>query len=708
MRRLLTVSRPRIRIRIRIRSRCRDERGAVAILVALFLAVLLLATAMVLDFGIVRVDRQVNKSAADAATAAGLQGLAGANNKNPFPYHGICNAIDYLQKNSSRFSGVTAATGTWTNGNGASTGNGCTGPLFDQVCTPGSPASWGRFTWNGNYSGEPLSVVIQSGYQLSGSGWAEESLSAVTADNNDQAQGCGQLAVIVTQNRKPGLGSLATSADLVSSIRSVGRVELGPGRDAPAMILLKQTGCPVLETGSNSGESIVHVYGSLSSDGSSAPGSIHADTNGAGCSGGSNQSIFLGKAANGIVAYAAPLASSPLQGDPAKPGLITSFAGTFGITGSVIRDGSTYAYGSDGVNEASGGNPKEPQGRDLVTRKPVDERYLGLGATPFGVNAATSTANGIFTTVTGKTAAQGLSYKIIDGCSATAGEINAISTSDSVYVNCKDNAGYNGTIPIPGQVVVFAGSVKPPSAAGTSVSLPNARRVYIFGDPTKDAVDIGNNSAFKVNNTTTNVSSTTGRCTTTQNSSKTVLVIKAGQFKQTGGLLQLCRTTVIMMGNRTDACLPSSIGTAPTTTPCGGGTGDGQITLSGTATIDWTAPNSLDLTKNAFGTPTAAAIAAWRDPGGPEDLALWSESAGLSSSPTYSMGGSGTMHTVGVFMVPNAGPFGIGGSACQNLFDAQYIATSIKLNGSKTCIKMRVDAQSAVTIPRLRIIGLVR
>ena len=57
------------------RRRRSDERGVVAVIVAVSMTALLVAVGMVLDFGLVRIDRQVDKAAADSATAAGLQAL---------------------------------------------------------------------------------------------------------------------------------------------------------------------------------------------------------------------------------------------------------------------------------------------------------------------------------------------------------------------------------------------------------------------------------------------------------------------------------------------------------------------------------------------------------------------------------------------------------------------------------------------------------
>jgi hypothetical protein len=61
----------------------------------------------------------------------------------------------------------------------------------------------------------------------------------------------------------------------------------------------------------------------------------------------------------------------------------------------------------------------------------------------------------------------------------------------------------------------------------------------------------------------------------------------------------------------------------------------------------------------------------------------------------------------GVFMVPNADSFSIGGGSHQNLTNAQYIATSIALSGS-TQLSMAVDPNAAVTLPKLKTVGLVR
>ena len=63
------------------------------------------------------------------------------------------------------------------------------------------------------------------------------------------------------------------------------------------LLLLKQSGCPSLRTGSNSGGSFIRVLGFASpSTGVSQPGTIHSDSNSVGCTGGSNSNGFIGGA----------------------------------------------------------------------------------------------------------------------------------------------------------------------------------------------------------------------------------------------------------------------------------------------------------------------------------------------------------------------------------------------------------------------------
>ena len=84
----------------RCRRGTRTEQGAVAIVVAAAILALLVVTAMVLDFGLARMDRQVNKSAADNAVTAGIRGFDGGD-ANVYTFKGVCDALSYLRANVS-------------------------------------------------------------------------------------------------------------------------------------------------------------------------------------------------------------------------------------------------------------------------------------------------------------------------------------------------------------------------------------------------------------------------------------------------------------------------------------------------------------------------------------------------------------------------------------------------------------------------------
>ncbi len=688
----------------RLSTRRADERGAVAILVALLMTTLLVIAAMVLDFGLARVDRQIDRSATDAATLAGLHGL-NAGDGAPHPFMGVCTAVRYLKVNSSRFSEINEATG-WKNGLGAATGNGCSDVVLrNKACRPTDKSTWARWGWTGSSGGVTLTVTVESGYDLAANQWKEDTLPASSGDAGSSVhQGCDNLAVTVRQTRSPGLGSLATDSDLTTAIRSVGRIKAVPGGAAPAMLLLKRTGCPVLATGASGGSSFIHVLGALTSDGRSQPGTIHSDTDGAGCTGGNNGWVYGGLAPTGIVAYAAPMVGNPTLADTSKPGSITSTAILEGRSGLVIRDSVDNVHGSSAIN-GTGGVKVEVAGRSLVTRTLVDDRYFS------GVKAGMSGASSVFASGTAGMPTIGgwVTFPAaVDACKPTPAQVTnlALTSTSKLYVDCSGKfVGDAGGTTIDAGTVYFRGWVNPAS----TLRLPNAHHVYVGNHGSNaDAISIGNNASFEVNVKAGNLD-LSGNCSAGQDASKATLSIWSGAFKQTSGLLRLCRTTTLMMGGRNDGCVPATAGVAPTTVPCpgiSGGLGNGHFSQNG-GNVDWTAPDTLNATSGADGLSLAAAVAAWQDPDGPEDLALWSESA-TSPSTTFGMSGGGLFRVRGVFMVPNADPFTIGGGASLNLTNAQFIASSMRLNGNTTNVTMSVDPNTAVSLPDQGLVGLVR
>ena len=98
----------------------------------------------------------------------------------------------------------------------------CASPDNSVKCNSAAPAAnpavYDRSVTN---AGTTYRVVIKSPYSLSDGGFVEEGYTTSVGDPS-LASGCDQVGVIISESRKPGLGSLATSGDLTVQ-RAVGR-----------------------------------------------------------------------------------------------------------------------------------------------------------------------------------------------------------------------------------------------------------------------------------------------------------------------------------------------------------------------------------------------------------------------------------------------------------------------------------------------------
>jgi hypothetical protein len=330
----------------------------------------------------------------------------------------------------------------------------------------------------------------------------------------------------------------------------------------------------------------------------------------------------------------------------------------------------------------------------------VDNRYLA------GVRSATIDASSVWGLTPAQAATAG--WKVITTCTAAGVTAANLTAADRAYFDCpQPQSGITMTTAINAGTVLFNGWI-----AGGQVAMPNATKVYISNADSNGAqiksngVSLSNGNSFCVRSSSCNPTDalSTGQCPSTPTTGSAQLIIRHGSLKQTGGLLRLCNTAVVMLGGQTGACLPATAGTAPTSTPCAGGAGTGQLSMPG-GLLDWTAPNRY----NTMSTLTSAQqAAAWTSL---EDLALWTESYGGPSNAggveTYSMAGGGNMRTSGVFMAPNATPFSISGGGSQTLNNAQYVVSRFSLAGGAN-LTMTVDPANAVTLPALGLFALVR
>jgi Flp pilus assembly protein TadG len=638
-----------------------QENGAVAVIVAVSMTMLILAGAMVLDFGLVRLDRQLNKSAGDSAAMSALEAMRhvdalGNETGKAAPYPAVCSALEYLKANQPEFASVT---GTLTDGTGASlAGAACplspTSPLLNVACDPDNRATWAWYS--GTADGGRLRVDIKAGYVPSedAAAFPEENLSTLVADQGaPQHKGCDQLAVLIAETRTLGLGKLATDEDMTSSVRSVARVDMGDDNsEVVALVTLERRDCQSLYTNGTTTKIMVDGY-------LGTPGMMHSDSLGAAdgddCS--SKEVINVdGNNSGAIVAGAS---------DDGKPGVIGIVALNGGA--EAVADNATdpvpYVYTEP---YPPGGGP---QGHELVSRSPADNDYFT------GVKAAISAANAAWATPSAANA-------VVPSTRCSANNLPdaaALSEPGTVYFNCPGGVDYGQDVTLAASRVIFAGDVKVRS--GKSFVMPNARSVYIRGRAGFPGLD--NQGFFRMHTQ----GGTT--CADSSPSARGRLVVGVGEIKSKSGnpVFQVCNTAVIMLGGHSEGCVPSTAGTEPQdATSCT----TGFLDLAGGASTDWTAPNLVGAGRTSA------------DLDDLEDLALWTESEAGSS-----IRGSGSITLAGVFILPNANPFSVGGSGSQDVEDSQYFARKLGASGGGTLF-MRPNPDNVTKVPYYGSFRLVR
>jgi len=634
-----------------------DEHGAVALMVAMSMVLLCVVAAFVLDFGLIRVDRQTNKSASDAAAAAGLRGLDQGDGV-PHPWAGVCRAVQFLKVNDAKFSDLT---GTWSTGAGAGVADGCDPVLASAPClrAPGNEASWAAF--EGTALSGSVKVRIQSGYDLDtpqpggSSAWPDESYSTHAGDDGDPSMhGCDHLVAMIWQTRDPGLGKLVTDAQLTTSVRSVGRLVQGEqGEQGVALVTLERHDCPSLSTDGTTTK--IRVDGFLD-----MPGMIHADSlgDGTGC-GGARVMEVNGNNPHAIVAGAA-------ETDPTVAGIITVHALNGGPGAMPANAAEPYPY----VHTEPDPPGAAPTGGELVSREPVDTDYFT------GVKSAMATANAVFAN------AATIADRVISGPECAEGGFPAANgTPGTWYFDCPSGVSYSSNVSLPNATrVIFGSSLEVRS--GREFAMPQAAEVYVGGSAGTGLLVKG---AFRMH--------TRGQSTCAAAdplaAQRGRLVIRTGSLKSEAGapMFQACSTSVIMMGGQADGCVSSVKGIEPQdATFCT----NASVALAGAASTDWTAPDRVTEGRTQA------------DLDDLEDLALWTESEALSS-----ITGSGGITLAGVFVLPNANPFDIGGNGVQDMEDCQYFTRKLRARGGGTLV-MKPNPYNITTIPYLGGFGLVR
>lgn len=632
-------------------SRAREESGAVAIMVAISLTFLLVIAAMVLDFGIARLDRQTDKSLSDSAAMAGIAQM-GVDVSQPKPWAGVCSAIAFAKAELNR-QGFTAFTDTYSRQSGAGLpSNTCSDSNeLTRVCTASTPSTMAKYVGTSTAaSGGSVRLEIYGGYSLGSSGFPEESQYANLQSDQGASGGCDQLAVVVIHSRRPGLGSLATSSDIKTVMRSVGRIELGnEGKSPVALLILEQHDCASIQTNGNTTQLFVRGSGIR-------PGLMHSDSLGDGGNAGNCNSKKIVGGSGKIKAFRAPTGTAT--------GVIGIRALRPGEAGAV----SANAYDSPPAVEAEGAPGSLPEGRPLVTRSPVDERYLTAVTNRF------SSAAGAWATVPGSA---------VTTCGGGTG-LNTTISSSSVFFDCPsgltiDSVRFTGAdtrIVVNGPLTIKSGG---------TLDIPYGSELLVKGPGTSGANDVGFDNGGTLKLHTNDAASCAA--TDSATSGRAEFVLGSGFYKQTnsGAVLRMCHTFFGTMGNTSAMPTYTDPGPAPVDN-----SRNGYLTING-GTIDWSAPNAKP------GIPSTSAD--WLNF---EDLAFWTE-----TSKESSIGGNGYMTLAGVFMLPNANPFSIGGTGGQSVENSQYVVRKLSANGGGT-LTMSPDPNDAVLVKYFGTYVLVR
>ncbi len=604
--------------------RRRDERGVTAIVVSICAVVLLVIAALVVDLGMVRLDRTSNKLATDAAATGGME--AALDDGEMYPYVGACSALDYLRSNHSELADLSV---TWQTGAGGTvTGDPCAAGAAERTatCQPGNPSTYASFT--GTTAGGRISVEVDGGYTLPDPRFTET--GSATSDLGE-GTGCDQVAVIVTESRTPGFGRLVTDGNLASTVRSVGRMSPeSTRRVAVALLLLERTDCKVVEIEGAAGAR-VRVRGI-----NKRPGQIHSDSLGSGPSCSSSSKVFDGNFAERIYAERSEIA-------PTRPGVITTVAlsGAPGAVPSNASDPAPQVVAQDGA--VAGGA--------LIGRGLIDASYRA----PAQATSLEAQARWAWT----PTQANGAGFTVV-GCSPTAAQ----RLAQKVFVNC---ANFTTAGEFTGTEFVFNGNVSSQSA------FPNATRMYIKGNLTVT-------TPFQTNH---GAAGYTCADRFASNRFASARMVVGGVIDASGGVLRLCQTAVIMANS---TCSVPTVDGLPPYSP----TGCSYLSVTGTAQVDWTAPNVTS------SPPTRAQL------DNLEGLALWTES--LTGNKVE---GNGTVGITGVVFAPNAAPFRIAGGGTKNMEKAQMIVRRLQVGGGGT-LTLRPLPADVVAFPIEAIPSLVR
>ena len=277
-------------MRVRDRVKTTTDEGAVAVVTALLLTVLLLFAAFVIDLGALRADRSQGQLVADMAAAAAGQSYSA--NEPGTAREGCLDAIAYAEQNL----GVSLEPD----------GAGCevfpdasSGELCD--------SSWSPAVYTGGAYTVTVTIPVDDNDDL------------LRGDNYAEVDGfaCQRVGVEVTRSRDYFIAGAVGAGDGGSTATGAVARAGGPGDlgEFASLIVLHEQHCQALRAGGSDGAKVV-VERNVADDGTVYPGIITVDSLDHGCENQNNRIIRT--AGGGILEAADHIFSHQLQVDPAN------------------------------------------------------------------------------------------------------------------------------------------------------------------------------------------------------------------------------------------------------------------------------------------------------------------------------------------------------------------------------------------------------
>jgi hypothetical protein len=276
-----------------------DDRGAYAVLYAVLVVLFVGITALVIDLGMLRMDRRANRAAADAAAVAGSAALGRGGNS---PVKACEQAMRYAEINLDTTTGVDNCAATFG------------GPV---TCTDATTTATATETVEGRTI--TVSWPIRDGDPLLTDPDREHSPSLPVSQPSSTRDGdpCQRIAVQISQNRQLAFATIWGWTDVTTQAHSVGLAEEGGrGGSISPMIALDPTACNALRVDSAT-LTVNPAVGDLN------PGEISADSDGTGtgCAPGTAVSLANGGTIDALgTSGGAPGHIYTLEDSPSYPG----------------------------------------------------------------------------------------------------------------------------------------------------------------------------------------------------------------------------------------------------------------------------------------------------------------------------------------------------------------------------------------------------